>query len=498
MIILKMKVPALYLISLLFFSIFLVSLPQVNSQVTPSVEVEKTVSSQQVSVNDTIQITIKLTGAGDMVQTPVDIVLILDRSVSMKGQRLEDTQEAAIKFLNLTDENDRVGLITYSSDVRIDSDLIFMNTTNKVLMEDYINDLTANGKTNIFDALEEANALLLNSSRINAPLVEVLLTDGIHDYPSELEWSEFEALANETRDNEIMVYTIGLGNDVNTTRLQDYAEITGGQFFSAPTSEDLMNIYIEIANSLSFSGTHIEVTETIPSYMSYNDDASITPDSETENSEVTLFWDIGTMAVGEEWEVTYTALAEEAIETSDQVILTNVQYTATDASPVNLNVQPGLIYNDIAVTLLEVKPDEVPQGNITDITATVESQGIIPVSFDVNISIPNYETLSTQSVTLNPGESKNVTFAWNTTDVDQGSYTINVLIDSGNEVWEQNRTDNEAQVEAEITPPIPTYGGNMVPVLILIIILLILITIGGAVGLRHLRAEAYPPPVVWY
>ncbi len=493
-----MKVAALYLISLLFFSVFLVSLPQVISQETPSVEVEKTVSSQQISVNDTIQITIKLTGAGDMVQTPVDIVLILDRSVSMKGLRLADTQEAAIKFLNLTDENDKVGLITYSSDVTIDSDLIFMNTTNKVLMEDYINDLTASGDTNIFDALEDANALLLNSPRINAPLVEVLLTDGIHDYPNELEWSEFEALANETRDNKIMVYTIGLGDEVNTTRLQDYAEITEGKFFSAPTSEDLMDIFIEIANSLSFSGTNIEVTETIPSYMSYNDDASMTPDSETENSEVTLFWNIGTMAVGEEWEVTYTALAEEAIETSDQVILTTVQYTATDGSPVNLNVEPGLIYNDIAVTLLEVKPDEVPQGNITDITATVESQGIIPVSFDVNISIPNYETLSTQTVTLNPGESKNVTFAWNTTDVDQGSYIINVLIDSGNEVWEQNRTDNEAQVEAEITPPIPTFGDNMVPVLILIIILLILITIGGAVGLRHLRAETYPPPVVWY
>jgi hypothetical protein len=408
----------------------------------------------------------------------------------MKGEKLDDAKEAANRFLDFHNDDDKVGLVTFAGDVTVDADLVFMNSTNKVLMQEYIDDMKAAGQTNIYNALIAANTLLVDSPRSNAPLVEVLLTDGKHNTPSELKWADFEVLANETRDKEIIVYTIGLGDDVNNTRLRDYAEITGGRFFASPTSDDLLDIFVEIATLLSFSGTDIVVTEEIPEYLSYNGDASIVPDDDVSSGgERELVWDVGTMAVDDEWEVTFTVDAEEAVETSDGVTHTRVDYTAVDASSVRVDVKPGMIFNDIAVTLLEVKPDEVPQGNFTVFTATVESNGVVPVSFDVEFGIPGSETLNTQSVTLNPGQSKNVSYAWNTTEYEVGSYTIGVLIDGGEEVWEQNRTDNELRTGVEITQPPPEYD-NLIGVFIIILILMLLL-IGGATATR--KQNIYKP-----
>jgi Mg-chelatase subunit ChlD len=455
------------------------------------VDAEKIIDPDQVNEGDTVQVTLRLSGEGSELG-PVDVVLIFDRSASMRGDRLSAMKEAAITFLDYTNVEDKVGLVTYSSDVDIDSDLISMNSTNKVLMQDYIDDITASGQTNIFDAVVEANELLLDSPRINAPLVNVLLADGRHNTPTELEWEDFEDLGNDMKDEGIIIYTIGLGDDVNGERLRDFAEITGGKYYYAPTSEDLLDIFIEIATLLLFAGLDITVTEEIPYYMSYNDDASITPDSDSSvNGDRELIWNVGTLMVGDEWEVTYTAQAEEAVESSDQVVQTSVQYVATDASTTTLNVEPGLVFNNIMVTLLEAKPDEVMQAEIIDITATVESQGNVPVTFDVDFSY-NGTLIRSQSITLNPSQSRNVTYAWNTSDVEPETYTITVVIDPSNEIWEEDRSDNEDQVEVEVTPQIQF---DVILLVLIILLMMMLLLIGGATTIQR-RRYSYPMPPV--
>jgi Flp pilus assembly protein TadG len=95
-------------------------------------------------------------------KTDVDIMLVLDRSGSMGngngrgGTKLDDLKAAALGFLAFfkdTEDADRIGLISFSQNVTVDFPLdndFYSGVTN------VINGLTANGNTNIEDALAQS------------------------------------------------------------------------------------------------------------------------------------------------------------------------------------------------------------------------------------------------------------------------------------------------------------------------------------------------------
>ncbi len=440
--------------SFLFILVLLTIIPSgisnVNSQEAPHIDGEKIVTPQRVLEGQTMTVTIRLTGSGDLILTPVDIVLILDRSGSMRGDKIVDAKEAAKSFLEFTEDIDKVSLVTFSNEANIDFELQFMDQTNKDSLSDKIDTYRAGGSTNIFDAIVTANDILTDSPRVNAPLVEVLLTDGQHNHPTFLSDSDFESLANQAKDKGIIIFTIGLGSDVNSERLEIIANVTGGKYFFAPTSGELENIFEGIASYLNFAGTNIEVTETIPSYLTYKGDASKTPDDITGNEETTLKWNVGTIWVGEEWEVTYTAQAKEAVESSDLISQTRIEYIKTDASEATIDLTPGLIFNDISISNLHSEYERVTQGDINDITLTVESKGSIQRTFDLEIKYNN-KLLNKQSITLNPGQTENIIYSWNTSNAEKGKFVITATLDPDQKIWEQDRTDNQETTEIEIS-----------------------------------------------
>ena len=130
----------------------------------------------------------------------VDVVLVLDRSGSMKGSRMEATKKAACDFVYsfLEDNQDgkrRIGLVSYSNDASGSKSGF---STNKVALagekkewfgnEYYdggrINDLRANGGTNIQAGIHMAGQMLEQSDA--AYKFIVLLSDGAPTYSMEL------------------------------------------------------------------------------------------------------------------------------------------------------------------------------------------------------------------------------------------------------------------------------------------------------------------------
>lgn len=467
------------LVFLLLLTVTSVSIPQANSQDVPHVEAEKMITPQRAEKGETVNITIRVIGAGGIVLTPVDVMLILDRSGSMTGDKILNAKEAAKVFLNFTDTKDRVGLITYSNKARLDYELQFMNSTNKEELKTKLDAYKATDATNIYESLVLAQTLLLESPRINAPLVKILLTDGLHNFPSSLPDSAFREVAQEAKDNHIIIYTIGLGADVNGERLQMIAETTGGQYFFAPNSIVLKEIFEEIGNLLAFAGTNIVVTETVPFYLTYNGDATVSGNETATEGEQELVWDVGSLKVGDEWMVSYTALAGEAVESSDQVVQCIVTYITSEAASAVINLTPGVIFHVVKVSLLTAEPDTVTQGDIIDVTATIENNGVVQDIVAVEISADT-TVLSQQSISLDSGQSRNVTFSWNTSDVDPETYNITVVIDPANEIWEDDRSDNKASVEVQITSPV---GDNLV-IIFLIFLIILTVTVTGTAYAR--------------
>lgn len=448
-----------------------------GAQEFPHIEATKTVSPMKVGEGEAATVKIKLRGAGGMILTPVDVVLIIDKSGSMSGEKILKAKEAAVAFLEFLDEKDRAGLVSYSHEIST-KPLAYMNAENKEALRLEIGSLAAGGRTNIYDAIVAANQILLEGPRENAPPVEVLLTDGLHNWPTVRPDSDFIALAEEAKAHDIIIYTIGLGKDVNEPLLKAIAETTGGKYYFAATPDELRAIYEEIGSKLAFAGTKIKVTERLPPYLAYGGDATKPPESiSEEDGTVVLVWKVGHLKVGEEWEVTYTVTAQKAAEYDPDAIQTLVEYITAVGSSAVVNLPPGAIYHNIAITEQTVSPSTATKGELVNVSLTVENKGLVKDTFKLRTASDNL-TLYEETVTLDTGESKTIKFAWNTSEVELGTFNIMSIADPANEIFETNETDNEALSQVQVR-----YVQTGSPALFFLLLLIMIVTsTAGGVG----------------
>jgi len=147
-----------------------------------------------------------------------DVLLILDTSGSMEGEKLEQAQEALIYVLNHLNEGDRFNITDFSTGVR----QFARNpqpTSQSREAAAWVRDLTANGGTDINRALLET----LSGVDSERPTIVVFLTDG---QPTEGEVETERILANviEATRSNVRLFAFGVGNDVNTILLDTLAQ----------------------------------------------------------------------------------------------------------------------------------------------------------------------------------------------------------------------------------------------------------------------------------
>jgi len=351
-----------------------------------------------------------------------------------------------------------------------------MTSANKDALGKKIDLIAAVGATDIYDAIVAANNMLVEAPRTGAPLVEVLLTDGNQNWPSVLPDSTFQELANQAKSKDIIIYTIGLGSDVSADRLRLIADTTGGTYYFAATSDQLRSIYQDIGTKLAFAGTNIKVTETVPSYLTYNGDASKEPTITSSGGATILEWRVGTLKIGEEWQVSYTARAQRAVEAVSTVVQCKVEYMTSQAASAILNLTPGIVFHDIAVTKLTAVPDTVDKGGLITLEISLENLGIARETFDLKTSYDD-SVIDSRSMALDPGASTVITLQWNTSSVDAGKYMVVAEADPDQRLWEANRDDNKATANVEIL--------SAAGVSIFLIIAILIITTAAVAGTAY-------------
>ena len=197
-----------------------------------------------------------------------------------------------------------------------------------------------------------------------------------------------------------------------------------------------------------------------------------------------LVWRVGHLRVGEEWEVTYTAIAQKAVEYDPNTIQSLVEYiTAVGASAV-INLPPGAIYHNIAITEQTVSPSTATKGELVNVSLTVENKGLVKDTFKLRTSSDNL-TLYEETVTLDAGESKTIKFSWNTSGVELGTFNITSIADPANEIFESNETDNEILSQVQVR-----YVQAGLPALFFLLLLIMVVTstMGGVGYLKIKKA----------
>jgi thermitase len=259
------------------------------------------------------EMTITLEGAGDPVSTapsqPVDVVLIIDQSGSMYGQKIEDAKKSAKLFIDQMGDNDRAALVSFTWYSHLRVGLTRTDAPGKSTLQAAIDRLSAGGGTNIPAALSTAHEELLDKGDSNRKWVEIILTDGMTVYSNLID-ERTDPLITRAINSEITIYAIGLGYWVQTKLLRNIAFWSGGKYYYAPGSEDLLDIYEEIARQVLLSnlaGEDIALTEVLEDYINNEGNFSIVPDGIIQNLDgtTTLIWNIRTLSIGETWSVSF-------------------------------------------------------------------------------------------------------------------------------------------------------------------------------------------------
>jgi tight adherence protein C len=181
---------------------------------------------------------------GQSRSVPLSVVLAIDISGSMSGEKLAQAKAAAISFVGSLGPTDKATLLAFNTKV-LD---VVPATGDHSALKLGIDSLQAGGNTAAYDALYKA-AQVVSTARpatSGSRRVIILLTDG-EDTASIY---SPRVASDVARQAGALVYTIGLGPDANDGILRSLAE-PGGKYYKAPSGSDLAAIYSAISLELS-------------------------------------------------------------------------------------------------------------------------------------------------------------------------------------------------------------------------------------------------------
>ena len=163
------------------------------------------------------------------------MVLVLDRSGSMDGEKLEMARTAARSAVELLGEKDQAAVVAFDDQTWVISEM--QPAGNRGQISEQIGRLQPGGGTSMYPAMELAFEML-NATTARLKHV-ILLTDGISNS------GDFEGLAQRMAAARVTVSVVALGaEDATDSRLlKSIARIGRGRFYAAPDPAQVPRIF---------------------------------------------------------------------------------------------------------------------------------------------------------------------------------------------------------------------------------------------------------------
>jgi Ca-activated chloride channel family protein len=155
-----------------------------------------------------------------------NVYLVVDTSGSMAGEKLAQTKEALLIFIEqIKGDSEQVGLITFASSVYQVEELDELGV-NRAQLLSAVGGLEASGDTALLDAVDEAQ-YLNDTERINAIVV---MTDGQENNS----YTTLNQLVRHVEEGNrtgvpVVVFSIAYGSDADMRTLEQIATASGGQ-----------------------------------------------------------------------------------------------------------------------------------------------------------------------------------------------------------------------------------------------------------------------------
>src|SRR6266571_9025456 len=165
----------------------------------------------------------------------VAMIVVLDKSGSMGGQKIELAKEATKAPLQLLKDEDRFGVVAF--DYNFYWPVRLQSVSNRTQINQAISSIIAGGETNIYPALREAFIQLTGSSTEVKHVI--LLSDG-RSLPD-----DFQGLTQKMAEAKITVSTVAVGNGADRELLANIATWGKGRTYYLEEPTNVPQIFTE-------------------------------------------------------------------------------------------------------------------------------------------------------------------------------------------------------------------------------------------------------------
>lgn len=193
----------------------------------------------------------------------VDMVIVLDRSGSMAGQKIADARKAALNLIADLSPADRFALVTYSGQATPISSLEPVTPSIRRHLSAAISRISAGGGTNLGQGLKKGIDLLTGAEKIGNQRRLILISDGLANQGI-TDVHALAALAAIATDEAFSISTVGLGYDFNEQLMTAIADRGTGTYYYLENPAAFASVFqkeLHRAGMVAATGVKIRMAE---------------------------------------------------------------------------------------------------------------------------------------------------------------------------------------------------------------------------------------------